>query len=60
MTTLRIALAQVRQSADIDDNRAAILQAVDDAVAQRVQILCFPETQTVGYRVDISSPEASV
>jgi len=60
MTTLRIALAQVRQSADIDDNRAAILQAVDDAVAQRVQILCFPETQTVGYRVDLSSPEASV
>ena len=39
-------------------NRAAIQN--DDAVGQRVQILCFPETQTVGYRVDISSPEASV
>ena len=56
MTTLRIALAQIRQSADIEDNRLAILQAVDDAVTQSVQILCFPETQTVGYRVDISTP----
>jgi predicted amidohydrolase len=58
--TLKIALAQVRQTADLNDNRAAILQSVADAVAQGVQILCFPETQTVGYRVDISSPEALV
>ena len=60
MTTLRIALAQTRQTADLGDNRLAILQAMDEAAGHAVQILCFPETQTVGYRVDINSPEAIV
>jgi len=38
MTTLRIALAQIRQSADIDDNRAAIMQAVDECLATEMAI----------------------
>jgi hypothetical protein len=33
---------------------------VEDAARQRVQVLCFPETQTVGYRVDISTPDRPV
>jgi predicted amidohydrolase len=60
MTQLRIALAQTRQTADRHDNRRAILEAIDNAAAQEVQILCFPETQTVGYRVDIASIETPV
>lgn len=60
MTRLRIALAQTRQTADRQDNRRAILEAIDSAVAQGVQILCFPETQTLGYRVDIASAEEPV
>ena len=34
MTTLRIALAQTRQTADREDNRRAIVEAIDAAAAQ--------------------------
>lgn len=60
MTTIRLGLAQTRQSADRQDNRAAILAALEEAAAEGVQILCFPETQTVGYRVDIATPDTEV
>jgi predicted amidohydrolase len=57
---LRIALAQTRQTSDREDNRLAILDAIEDAATQNVQILCLPETQTIGYRVDISPVDAPV
>jgi len=55
---LRIALAQCRQTADYEENSKAIFRFLDQAIAQKAQILCFPEAQTVGYRVDISNPHA--
>ena len=60
MNTLRIGLAQVRQSDDFDDNAKSIFRFLEDAAQQKVQILCFPETQTVGYRVDVVAPDAPV
>ena len=60
MTQLRIALAQTRQTVDRQDNRRAIMEAIDSAGAQDVQILCFPETQTFGYRVDLASAQDPV
>jgi len=60
MTKLRIGLAQARQSADFDVNAATIMRFVEQAGAAGVQILCFPETQTVGYRVDITPTDAPV
>ena len=60
MPSLRIGLAQCRQTADFDANAATILRMMNDAARQRVQILCFPETQTVGYRVDIATPDRPV
>src|SRR3954471_20656261 len=56
MRMLRIALAQCRQTGDFDANAATILKWLDEAGRAGVQILCFPETQTVGYRVDIATP----
>ena len=55
---LRIALAQCRQTADCDENAATIFRFLDRAIARKAQIVCFPEAQTVGYRVDISDPKA--
>ena len=49
---LRIALAQTRQTDDFDDNVAAIFEAFDEAAGEGAQVVCFPEAQTVGYRVD--------
>ncbi|GDY10741.1 MAG: carbon-nitrogen hydrolase family protein [Planctomycetota bacterium] len=47
MTTLRIALAQCRQTDDFDANARTIVRFFDEAAKQRAQIVCFPETQTV-------------
>lgn len=57
---MRIGLAQTRQTSNKQDNRAAILAAIEEGADQGAQILCFPETQTIGYRVDIATPDAPV
>lgn len=60
MTQIRLGLAQVRQTDSLADNSTAVLDAMDQAARQNVRILCFPETQTFGYRADISSATAPV
>jgi predicted amidohydrolase len=60
MRTLRIGLAQCRQTADLDVNAATVFRFLEEAGRAGVQILCFPETQTVGYRVDIATPDTPV
>jgi predicted amidohydrolase len=60
MATLRIALAQCKQTADFDENARTIFRFLEQAAAAKAQIVCFPETQTVGYRVDIATPDAPV
>lgn len=60
MTTLRIGLAQCRQTGDFERNAHTIFRFLDEAGQAGVQILCFPETQTVGYRVDVATPETVV
>ena len=60
MSMLRIALAQCRQTGEFDANAATIFRMIEDAGRRGVQVLCFPETQTVGYRVDISTPDRAV
>lgn len=57
---LRIALAQCRQTACLDENERTIHRFLDDAARAGAQVVCFPETQTVGYRVDIATPETPV
>ncbi|MBM3459022.1 MAG: carbon-nitrogen hydrolase family protein, partial [Armatimonadetes bacterium] len=57
---LRIALAQCRQTADREQNAAAIFQNLEQAAVAGAQIVCFPEAQTVGYRVDIATPDTPV
>lgn len=60
MPMIKIALAQTRQSPRFEDNAETIFRFVEQASAAGVQILCFPETQTVGYRVDITPTDAPV
>ena len=60
MPIIKVGLAQARQSADFDANAAAIFRFIEEAGKAGVQILCFPETQTVGYRVDITPTDAPV
>ena len=60
MKHLKIALAQTQQVDDFAANASTILRFIEEAARQQVQILCFPETQTVGYRVDIARPDTPV
>jgi ribosomal-protein-alanine N-acetyltransferase len=60
MKTLRIALAQCKQTGDFDVNARTIMSFLNRAAAAEAQIVCFPETQTVGYRVDITPADAPV
>jgi ribosomal-protein-alanine N-acetyltransferase len=60
MKMITIALAQVRQTADFDFNAATVLRTIEEAAQRGAQILCFPETQTVGYRVDVTPTDAPV
>ena len=60
MGLLKIALAQIKQTNDLEQNGERILRYLDQAAQAGVQIVCFPEAQTAGYRVDITSPDAPV
>jgi ribosomal-protein-alanine N-acetyltransferase len=60
MRPLKIGLAQCRQTGDLASNAATIRRFLEEASRAGVQILCFPETQTVGYRVDIATPDLPV
>ncbi|MCC7193437.1 MAG: carbon-nitrogen hydrolase family protein [Phycisphaeraceae bacterium] len=60
MKAIRIALAQTKQTADFAENAATITRFLEDAGRAGVQIVCFPETQTVGYRVDVTPTDAPV
>jgi Carbon-nitrogen hydrolase len=60
MSTLKIGLAQCRQTGDLEANMASVFRFLEEAARAGVQILCFPETQTVGYRVDLATPPTPV
>ena len=60
MHSLKIALAQVEQTNDMQKNGQTILRYLDQAVQAGVQIVCFPETQTAGYRCDVTPADAPV
>src|SRR6188474_3375656 len=60
MSLLKIGLAQCRQTSDFGANGRTIFRDLDAAARQGAQIVCFPETQTVGYRVDIATPDLPV
>jgi ribosomal-protein-alanine N-acetyltransferase len=60
VTQVRIGLAQARQTDSLEENIRTIDRFVDDAAQAGVQVLCFPECQTVGYRIDITPTDRVV
>ena len=51
MSTIRIALANVRVGEDADDSLALALDAIAEAAGNRASIICFPESFVPGYRI---------
>src|ERR1043166_8613361 len=60
MKMLKIGLAQVRQTASFEENVKTVFRFIDEAAKAKVQILSFPETHVVGYRVDITPTDQLV
>lgn len=58
MKQLRIGVAQVAQSGDIDTNLEKAREYINMAAAQGVELLCFPEVHLSGYRVGVIEPDA--
>src|SRR4051794_33350342 len=60
MHMLKVGLAQCRQTGNLVENAETVFRFIEEAGRAGVQILCFPETQTAGYRVDIATPDMPV
>ncbi len=58
MSTLRIGVAQVPQTTDLARNLDKVLEFMERAAGEGVNLLCFPETHLPGYRVGLLMPEA--
>ena len=58
MSTIRIGIAQIPQTADINQNLDKALEYLEKANENGVELLCFPETHLSGYRVGVLSPDA--
>jgi predicted amidohydrolase len=50
MTTVRIALANLRYPSSPDASVTTVERAIADASAQRAELICFPECYVPGYR----------
>src|SRR4051794_25270986 len=60
LTSLRIGLAAVRNTPFFDDRLRTVDRMLEDAAAQKVAIVCFPETYLPGLRgqdFDVPSPD---
>ena len=58
MPKLRIGVAQVPQTTELARNLDKVLEFMDRAAGEGVDLLCFPETHLPGYRVGLLTPEA--
>ena len=54
---IRIGVAQVPQTSNIQKNLDKALEYMEKAKARDVELLCFPETHLAGYRVGVLNPE---
>lgn len=59
MSKIKVGAAQIPQTTDIEVNTAKVVETMDKAVRQGVDLLCFPETQLSGYRVGIQDADAA-
>jgi predicted amidohydrolase len=57
---IRIGAAQVPQTADIKKNLDKVIEYMEKAKRENVELLCFPETHIPGYRVGLLDPDSPV
>ncbi|MFQ5947609.1 MAG: nitrilase-related carbon-nitrogen hydrolase, partial [Acidimicrobiia bacterium] len=58
MTSIRIGLAQVPPTSDLNENLDKTLEYMEQAAGEGVELLCFPEAHLAGYRAGILDPDA--
>ena len=58
MDTIRVGVAQIPQTGQIQQNLVTALAMIERAANEGIELLCFPETHLSGYRVGVSLPDA--
>lgn len=58
MDTIRVGVAQISQSGQIQQNLVSALAMIERAASEGIELVCFPETHLAGYRVGVSRPDA--
>lgn len=58
MSRIKVGAAQIPQTTSVKVNTAKVLETMDEAAREGVELLCFPETQLSGYRVGLLASEA--
>ena len=58
MDTIRVGVAQIPQTGQIQQNLESALAMIQQAAGEGVELLCFSETHLAGYRVGVSQPQA--
>jgi len=58
VSTIRVGVAQVPQTPDLNKNLDKTVEYLEKAAQENVELLCFPETHLAGYRVGVLSPDA--
>ena len=60
MGKIKVGVAQVSQTIDVETNLAKVLETMDQAAESGVELVCFPETHLSGYRVGLLDADASL
>jgi predicted amidohydrolase len=58
VTMIRVGVAQVSQTPDLETNLEKALEVLEEAAGAGVELVCFPETHLAGYRVGILPTDA--
>ena len=57
MSSIRVGVAQVPQTSELEKNLEKALTYIEQAADQGVELLCFPETHLTGYRTSVLSTD---
>jgi ribosomal-protein-alanine N-acetyltransferase len=59
VSKIKVGAAQIPQTTDVAVNTAKVLETMEKAAREGVDLLCFPETHLSGYRVGLLASEAA-
>ena len=59
MSKIKVGAAQIPQTTEVEVNTAKVVETMEKAAGEGVELLCLPETQLSGYRVGLQAAGAA-